>query len=112
MSRPGRLRNEAGAANWYHCCCTRLAERGECLAERGRAVEYEGREESQNVEDSRGIGGRGLALGGGGIGAVILIVLALIFGVDPRKLIGPGGPGVVDQQREANPGEEKDRHFS
>jgi len=77
-------------------------------------MEFEDREESQNVEDERGggFGGRGLLFGGGGIGAVILIVLALIFGVDPRKLLGLGGPGVVAQQHQADPEEEKQAHFT
>ena len=43
--------------------------------------------ESSNVEDRRGIGGKGIAIGGGGIGMLILLVAALICGVDPRQLL-------------------------
>jgi len=45
--------------------------------------------ESSNVEDRRGIGRGGIALGG--IGTLLVAVLALIFGVDPRQLLS-GGP--------------------
>jgi predicted metalloprotease len=50
--------------------------------------------ESENVQDSRGMGGK-LALGGGA-GGILLVVLGLIFGVD----LGGGGGG----QRAANTG--------
>ena len=43
--------------------------------------------QSSNVEDRRGLGGRGLAIGGGGIGMLVLLVGALICGVDPRQLL-------------------------
>ena len=43
--------------------------------------------QSSNVEDRRGIGGRGIAIGGGGLGVLVLIVAALICGVDPKQLL-------------------------
>ncbi|HKP71170.1 MAG TPA: neutral zinc metallopeptidase [Pyrinomonadaceae bacterium] len=43
--------------------------------------------QSSNVEDRRGMGGRGLAIGGGGLGVVVLLLAALICGVDPRQLL-------------------------
>jgi uncharacterized protein len=46
--------------------------------------------ESTNIQDLRGMGGRGLALGGGGCGTLIIIILALIFGVDPRQFLDTG----------------------
>jgi predicted metalloprotease len=45
--------------------------------------------ESTNVEDRRGMGRGGLAIGGG-LGTLLVIVLALIFGVDPRQLLSGG----------------------
>jgi predicted metalloprotease len=42
--------------------------------------------QSSNVEDRRGFGGRGLI--GGGIGTVVLVVVGLMFGIDPRVLLG------------------------
>src|SRR5262245_23573531 len=53
---------------------------------------WQGRRESENVEDVRGSGGRRLALGGG-IGGVILVVLYLLLGGDPMALL--------DSQQEA-----------
>ena len=43
--------------------------------------------QSSNIEDRRGMGGRGLAIGGGGIGMVVLLIAALVCGVDPRQLL-------------------------
>ncbi|HEX7314462.1 MAG TPA: neutral zinc metallopeptidase [Pyrinomonadaceae bacterium] len=50
-----------------------------------------GARESGNVEDRRGMGipGGGMAVGGG-CGTVILIILALVFGLDPRQLLDSG----------------------
>jgi predicted metalloprotease len=48
-----------------------------------------GQRESGNVEDRRGIGGGGLAVGGG-LGTIVVVVLALLFGVDPSQLMGGG----------------------
>jgi predicted metalloprotease len=51
-----------------------------------------GARESGNVEDRRGMGlGRGGMAVGGGCGTVILIIVALIFGVDPSQLLSGGG---------------------
>jgi len=51
--------------------------------------------ESENVEDRRGVSGRGLAFGGG-IGSIVLLVIALLFGVDPRNLFNSGDSGPND----------------
>jgi predicted metalloprotease len=49
-------------------------------------------EESQNVEDRRGMRvGRGVA--GGGIGTIVIILIAMFFGVDPSLLL----QGNIDQ---------------
>ena len=47
--------------------------------------------ESQNVEDRRGqgIGGRGIAVGGG-LGGVVVLLIALLLGVDPGELLQDG----------------------
>jgi len=54
-------------------------------------MEWQGRRESDNVEDRRGIGGRGLALGGGA--SVLAVIVCLIFGIDPRVILQGGGGG-------------------
>lgn len=43
--------------------------------------------QSSNVEDRRGLGGRGIAVGGGGIGLLLLVVAAYLCGLDPRQLL-------------------------
>ena len=45
-------------------------------------MQWRGRRESSNIEDRRRIGGAG---------AIIVVILALFLGVDPRQLLGPGG---------------------
>jgi Putative neutral zinc metallopeptidase len=47
---------------------------------------WQGRRESENVEDIRGSGGGRRIAMGGGIGAVVLIVLYLLLGGDPQAL--------------------------
>ena len=47
---------------------------------------WQGRRESENVEDARGSGGGGRIVLGGGIGTVILVVLYLLLGGDPHAL--------------------------
>jgi len=60
-------------------------------------MRWKGGEESENLEDRRSIGPRGVAVGGFGI--LVLMVLGLVFGVDPQRL-----NKLLDQvQNEANP---------
>lgn len=59
--------------------------------------------ESSNVEDRRGMGGRGVAIGGGGIGVVIIsIAVYLCGGGDIRQLLDnlTGGGTQVEQQQQ------------
>ncbi|MDB5309709.1 MAG: putative neutral zinc metallopeptidase [Gemmataceae bacterium] len=67
-------------------------------------MQWEGGEESSNVEDRRGMG-TPLAIGGG-IGGVVLLILGLIFGVD----FGGGQPA-VQNPGQAPPANDKTRHF-
>lgn len=53
-------------------------------------MKTEGRRQSENIEDRRGKGG-GAPMGRagvGGLGLIIIVVLALVFGVDPRQFLG------------------------
>ncbi len=43
---------------------------------------------SSNVEDRRGQGFGGRGLIGGGIGALVLVVVGMFFGIDPRVILG------------------------
>ncbi|HEY6217750.1 MAG TPA: neutral zinc metallopeptidase [Pyrinomonadaceae bacterium] len=47
---------------------------------------WRGQRQSTNIEDRRGFSGGRVAVGGG-LGSLLLLVLALIFGVDPRQLL-------------------------
>jgi uncharacterized protein len=80
-------------------------------------MEWEGREESENVEDRRGMG-RTVGVVGGGVG-VVIVILGLIFGFDPNQVLqflGQGPPAAVQQdgppQRAVNPEEERQAHFA
>src|SRR6185437_12355022 len=59
---------------------------------------------TENVDDRRGaFGGYGphIAFGGGGLGLVAVVVISLLFGVDPTKLLsGDGGQPVAQQTQE------------
>ncbi|MBI3410113.1 MAG: neutral zinc metallopeptidase [Planctomycetes bacterium] len=76
-------------------------------------MEWEGREESSNVEDRRGMGAKvGIAAGGGGL---IVLILALILNVDPQQLaqvIPQGQQQQSDTPRAKDPAEEKVAKFS
>lgn len=47
--------------------------------------------QSTNVEDRRGMG-RGIALGGGGIGVLVLAAIVCLLGGDPRQFLESGVP--------------------
>jgi len=50
--------------------------------------------QSSNIEDRRGMGGKGLALGGGGLATVVLAIVIYLCGGDPSALLnGLGGEG-------------------
>jgi uncharacterized protein len=64
---------------------------------------------SDNVEDRRGMG-MPVGIAGGGIGAVVLVVLGLFFGVDPGVLVdlaGGGAPTGYGASRPPAAGDEK-----
>ena len=42
---------------------------------------------SENVEDQRGMSFGGIGLAGGGIGTIVIVVVALLLGVDPRAIL-------------------------
>jgi predicted metalloprotease len=71
--------------------------------------------ETQNVDDRRGQGAGGfggfgprMAFGGGGLGLVAVVVVSLLFGVDPSQLLGGlnGGQAIapVDQPQDQSAG--------
>ena len=52
---------------------------------------WENGRRSENVEDRRGIGVGGIA--GGGVGVVVIALIAMFFGVDPRVILQEAGQG-------------------
>ena len=71
---------------------------------------------SENIEDRRGVSaGGGLAIGGG-IGTIVLVLIALFFGIDPSVFLQGGGPSVgpapqVQPQRPPSAADDQMRDF-
>lgn len=77
-------------------------------------MRWEGGRRSDNIEDRRGmrVGRKGLA--GGGIGAIILALVALYFGVDPAAVLNQAGnlaPTQEEQTVTFSPEEERLKAF-
>ncbi len=74
-------------------------------------MRWQGRRKSDNVEDRRGIGGRGIAVGGG-LGGIVIIILYFLLGGNPSDITqslqidGPMTAGGAGQ-----PLSEKDREM-
>ncbi len=67
-------------------------------------MRWRGQEESENVEDRRGMP-ISRKIVGGGLGTVVLVILALYFGVDPSVVlqsIPDSGPPAVTRQQPAS----------
>ena len=64
-------------------------------------MRWEGRRESQNVEDRRGM--RFGRAGGIGLGTIVLALVAAYFGVDPSVVLQGTQPSVQEQQGEQVP---------
>jgi uncharacterized protein len=60
---------------------------------------WRGQRQSDNIEDQRGGMGRGGLAIGGGLGGLVLLVIALLMGADPRQLLqqNPGGSAPTTQ---------------
>lgn len=56
--------------------------------------------ESSNIEDRRGMGGRGIAVGGGGIGVLILALIIYLCGGNPQTLLDQIGGGSMPAQQQ------------
>jgi predicted metalloprotease len=72
----------------------------------------EGQRQSGNIEDRRGMGGgRRPMMLGGGLGSIVLIVLAILFGADPMALLNPGQNVGLQPQAQIDPAHEKLKEF-
>jgi len=79
-------------------------------------MRWAGRRESENVEDRRGVSGRTVAVGGGGIGLLIVALIVMLCGGDPRVLFQdqePLGRSVPQNQQpiQTNEREEQAKKF-
>jgi predicted metalloprotease len=77
-------------------------------------MRWRGGRESANVEDRRGMRMGGAGLAGGGLGAVVLVVVALLLGVDPSVVLQGGGDYAPQEDRSgtATPNDELGRFVS
>lgn len=77
-------------------------------------MRWRGERESSNVEDRRGVS-RGKVAIGGGLGTLVIIILALLFGADPQQILqqvpqnGPASP--VQSSRPNNQQEDEMKQF-
>ncbi len=70
-------------------------------------MRWEGRRQSENVEDRRGRGGGGLAIGGG-LGTLVLLLAVWLLGGDPMQVLQQtGGGGGPVAEAPASPEEER-----
>jgi hypothetical protein len=49
-------------------------------------MRWRGERQSTNIEDRRGLSGGKIAVGGG-LGGIVLLIIALLFGIDPQQLM-------------------------
>lgn len=79
-------------------------------------MRWRGERESSNIEDQRG-SRTGLAIGGG-LGTIVILAIALLFGADPRQILdqiqgGGNAPATATRSAQpANPEEEELKRFS
>src|SRR5215213_9754212 len=76
-------------------------------------MRWRGERQSTNIEDRRGLSAGKVAVGGG-LGTVVILILALLFGADPQALFdqlpNTAEPG-VQTSRPSNPEEEELKQF-
>lgn len=79
-------------------------------------MRWRGERESSNVEDRRGMSGGGRIAIGGGLGTLVIIIIAVLLGADPQQLLrqmptdAPAPPS-SQGPRNTNPQEDELRQF-
>jgi predicted metalloprotease len=76
-------------------------------------MRWRGERESTNIEDRRGLSGGKIAVGGG-LGTIVVMIIALLFGADPRQLlqqVPEDQPTQVQTSRPQNAHEEEEKQF-
>ena len=78
-------------------------------------MRWKGERQSDNIEDRRGMSRGGMAIGGG-LGGIVILIIALLFGADPRQLLeqvqNQNPPAGTETSRPTNPKEEELKQFS
>ncbi len=78
-------------------------------------MRWEGGRRSDNIEDRRGMRVPGGMVGGGGIGVVVIALIAMFLGVDPRIVLQGAGEGAPAPReapaRSRDPAEERLKDF-
>lgn len=78
-------------------------------------MRWRGERESSNIEDRRGLGGGGRIAIGGGLGGLLILLIALLFGVNPQQLfqvLPEQTQPAVERTVPTNPQEEELKKFS
>ena len=76
-------------------------------------MRWRGERQSTNIEDRRGLSGGKVAVGGG-IGTIVILIIVLLFGADPRQLLEQmptDGGSEVQSSRPVSPEEEELKQF-
>ena len=77
-------------------------------------MRWRGERQSENIEDRRGMSRGGIAIGGG-LGSIVVLIIALLLGADPRQLLEQApvdNPSAGSQtSRPTNPQEEELKQF-
>jgi len=75
-------------------------------------MRWRGERQSDNIEDRRGIS-RGTVAVGGGIGTLIIVIIALLFGVDPQQILqqAPTSPPPAQTSRGSSPSDDEMKQF-
>jgi uncharacterized protein len=76
-------------------------------------MRWRGERQSSNIEDRRGMSAGKVAVGGG-LGTVVILIIALLFGADPRQLLEQlpsDSDSQVQSSRPNNPQEEEEKQF-
>jgi uncharacterized protein len=73
-------------------------------------MQWQGGRRSGNIEDRRGMR-MGPGLVGGGLGSIVLVVLALFFGVDPGVVIDSNPNTSVDASGPSTPADDSTKEF-
>jgi len=72
---------------------------------------WRGRRQSSNVEDRRGVSGKGIAVGGG-LGAVIIAVIMYLMGGDPSQALNMDPSSQTQQAAPLTPAEDEAGQFT